>query len=138
MQKDIGKATAGWAESDFTAASGVLTVAQHLLAVDKDISGFLSASSVPSSPFRRSFIESEDSFEAIGPCREITSSPSLRQDQHQTILSRRSRRRIFRTRPVQYEIVVYLAERIGNFTRGLARSGTGTGKLSSRDPKQSI
>src|SRR5206468_5195285 len=35
LQKDIGKATAGWDNGAFAEAKAVLTVAQHLLAVDQ-------------------------------------------------------------------------------------------------------
>ncbi|HLZ34957.1 MAG TPA: UvrD-helicase domain-containing protein [Nitrospira sp.] len=142
LEKDLGKPTAGWGEADFAEAKSVIAVAQQLLSVDqpyfREVLGLLF-------PFlagvQQAFLASGwISFDGL-----LSRCKTLLRD-HPTVRARikRSYRAILvdefqDTDPVQYEIMLYLAERAGSSNNSWQDLELEPGKLFIvGDPKQSI
>ncbi|HEY6084320.1 MAG TPA: UvrD-helicase domain-containing protein, partial [Nitrospira sp.] len=142
LQRDIGDATSEWNESDFADAKALLKIAQHLLTVDQsacqDLIGLLR-------PFiaglQQAFINAGwISFDGllIRARRLLHEHPAVR------ARIKRTYRAILvdefqDTDPVQYEIVLYLAEREDRSGSSWQEVELEPGKLFIvGDPKQSI
>jgi ATP-dependent helicase/nuclease subunit A len=142
LGKDIGKPTVGWEEQDFVEAKALVSMAQRLLSVDEPyfrevialLRPFLAA-------VRQSFVASGwISFDGL-----LTRAKALLRD-HPSVRARikRSYRAILvdefqDTDPVQYEIMLYLAERAGCHATSWEEIELEPGKLFIvGDPKQSI
>lgn len=142
LEKKIDKPTAGWDEQTFAEAKAVVSIAQQLLSIDpsyfKDVIGLLL-------PFlisvRQSFLMSGwISFDGL-----LTRATTLLRD-YPSVRARikNSYRAILvdefqDTDPVQYEIVMYLAEKLGSSKASWQELELEPGKLFIvGDPKQSI
>jgi ATP-dependent helicase/nuclease subunit A len=142
LEKDIGKATSGWAEQAFAEAKAVVSVAQQLLVVNQPyMSDVLELLGPFLSGVRQSFLASGwISFDGL-----LTRAKALLRD-HLPARARikQSYRAILvdefqDTDPVQYEIVLYLAERLGSSKQAWQDLELEPGKLFIvGDPKQSI
>jgi len=142
LHKDIGKATAGWDDAAFAEAKALLTVAQHLLAVDQrsiqETIGLLR-------PFLTGLHQAFSASGWISFDGLLVGAKMLLRDH----LSVRARiKQAYRailvdefqdTDPVQYEIILYLAERQGSTNTSWHELELEPGKLFIvGDPKQSI
>lgn len=140
--KDLGSAPNGWADEDFASAEALQRVARRLFTVDHDLLETLLALL---SPFvqavRKSFLDSGRlTFDGL-----LARARTLLRD-HPAI--REQLKRDYRallvdefqdTDPVQYEIVLYLAERLGRQAASWREAELEPGKLFIvGDPKQSI
>lgn len=142
LEKKIDKPTAGWDEQTFAEAKSIVSISQQLLVINpsyfEDLIGLLL-------PFlhsvRRSFLTSGwISFDGL-----LTRATALLRD-HPSIRARikHSYRAILvdefqDTDPVQYEIVMYLAEKLGSSKASWQELELQPGKLFIvGDPKQSI
>ncbi len=142
LEKDIGKPTSGWDEQAFAETKALVSVAQQLLSVNQP---YMSDLFELLGPFlhgvRQSFLASGwISFDGL-----LTRAKSLLRD-HPSARSRikHSYHAILvdefqDTDPVQYEIVLYLAERMGSSKQTWQDLELEPGKLFIvGDPKQSI
>ncbi|WP_455379318.1 UvrD-helicase domain-containing protein, partial [Petrachloros mirabilis] len=142
LERDLGKATVGWADEDFADAKSVISIAQELLAVNQPyfqemvelLRPFLYA-------VQKEFLNSGwISFDGL-----LTRAKNLLRD-HPEVRARikGSCRAILvdefqDTDPVQYEIILYLAERAGSSKVSWDDVELEAGKLFIvGDPKQSI
>jgi ATP-dependent helicase/nuclease subunit A len=142
LEKDIGKPTSGWDEQAFAETKAVVSVAQQLLSVNQPYMSDLFELLAPFlSGVRYSFLASGwISFDGL-----LTRAKSLLRD-HPSARARikHSYRAILvdefqDTDPVQYEIVLYLAERLGSSKQAWQDLDLEPGKLFIvGDPKQSI
>ncbi len=142
LEKDIGKATGGWPEADFAEARAALTVAQRLLTVDqtfvRELIGLLR-------PFVTTVHRAFDTSGWITFDGLLVRAKTLLRD-HPAVRARlkRSFRAILvdefqDTDPIQYEIILYLAEREGVAHQSWQELDLEPGKLFIvGDPKQSI
>src|SRR5215475_5783994 len=142
LRKDIGKATAGWDHAAFAEAKAVLTVAQHLLAVDQR---FVQEMIALLRPFLTGLHEAFSASGWISFDGLLVHAKVLLRDH----LSVRARiKQTYRailvdefqdTDPVQYENILYLAERQGTAHTSWQELELEPGKLFIvGDPKQSI
>lgn len=142
LAKDIGKATAGWTAADFAEARAALTVAQQLLTVDqmfvRELIGLLR-------PFVATLHRAYETSGWVTFDGLLVRAKRLLRD-HPTVRARlkRSYRAILvdefqDTDPIQYEIILYLAEREGVAHQSWEELDLEPGKLFIvGDPKQSI
>ncbi|MDR4480415.1 MAG: UvrD-helicase domain-containing protein [Nitrospira sp.] len=142
LAKELGAAPTGWAEEDVTGAESLLRIARRLLKVDHERLRHLVA---VLSPFvqavRKSFLDSGWlTFDGlVGKARALLRDhPAIREQ-----LKRDYRALLVDefqdTDPVQYEIVLYLAERLGAQAESWRETELESGKLFIvGDPKQSI
>ena len=142
LEKDLGAAPAGWTDADFADAEALQRIAKRLFKVNH---GLLEKLLTLLSPFvqavRKSFLNSGWlTFDGL-----LGKARTLLRD-HPTI--REQLKRDYRallvdefqdTDPVQYEIVLYLAERVGTQATSWREAELEPGKLFIvGDPKQSI
>ncbi len=142
LQKDIGKATAGWPAAAFAEARAALAAAQQLLTVDQTfVQELLSLVRPFLATVHRAFaVSGWMSFDGL-----LVRAKALLRD-HPAVRARlkRSYRAILvdefqDTDPMQYEIMLYLAEREGVAQRSWQDLDLEPGKLFIvGDPKQSI
>lgn len=142
LGKDIGKPTSGWDERMFAEAKAVVAVAQHLLSVNHSFIGELLTLLHPFlSGVRQAFLASGwISFDGL-----LSRSKALLRDHP---LARARVKHAYRavlvdefqdTDPVQYEIILYLAERPNSTKTAWQDLELEPGKLFIvGDPKQSI
>jgi len=140
--KDLGAAPNGWADEDFSSAEALQRVARRLFTVDHDLLQTLLALLFPFvQAVRKSFVDSGRlTFDGL-----LARARTLLRD-HPAI--REQLKRDYRallvdefqdTDPVQYEIVLYLAERLGRQASSWREADLEPGKLFIvGDPKQSI
>ncbi len=142
LAKELGKAPTGWSEEDFAEAESLQRIANRLLNVDHDgLSDLLDVLVPFVQSVRRSFVDSGwltfDSL--VGKARTLLRDhPAIREQ-----LKRDYRALLVDefqdTDPVQYEIVLYLAERLGAHSASWRDTELEPGKLFIvGDPKQSI
>ena len=142
LQKDIGKATAGWDTAAFAEAKAILTVAQHLLAVDQRS---IQETIVLLRPFLTGLHQAFSASGWISFDGLLARAKVLLRDH----LSVRARiKQTYRailvdefqdTDPVQYEIMLYLAEDQRSMKTSWDELELEPGKLFIvGDPKQSI
>jgi ATP-dependent helicase/nuclease subunit A len=142
LKKDIGKPTAGWDHAAFDDAKAVLTVAQCLLAVDQ-------RSMHEMITLLRPFVTSlHQAFSASGWISFdglLARAKALLRDHHSVRARMKQTYRAILvdefqdTDPVQYEIILYLAERHGSAKSSWVDLELESGKLFIvGDPKQSI
>lgn len=142
LGKDLGKATVGWAEEDFAEAKSVISAAQELLAVNQPYFQEMVDLLRPLlHTVQQEFLNSGwISFDGL-----LTRAKNLLRD-HPAVRARikGSYRAILvdefqDTDPVQYEIILYLAERMGSSKVSWDDLELEAGKLFIvGDPKQSI
>ena len=142
LQKDIGKATVGWDNAAFAEAKAVLTVAQRLLTVDQrfvqEMIGLLL-------PFVTDLHQAFSASGWISFDGLLVRAKALLRD-HVSVRARikQTYRAILvdefqDTDPIQYEIMLYLAERQGSAKTSWQELELEPGKLFIvGDPKQSI
>jgi ATP-dependent helicase/nuclease subunit A len=142
LEREIGDQPAGWSEEEFAEAVGLIRTAKRVLAADHRFMGDLLALV---SPFvhsvRASFLaEGWISFDGLlAKARALLRDhPSIRErlkHEYRAVLVDEFQD----TDPVQYEIILYLAERPGRRAAGWREVETEPGKLFIvGDPKQSI
>ena len=142
LAKDLGKAPTGWAEADFEEAESLQRIATRLLKVDHRLLGHLLDVLAPFvRAVRQSFLDTGWlTFDGlVGKARSLLRDyPMIRER-----LKRDYRALLVDefqdTDPVQYEIVLYLAERPGEQATSWRTTELESGKLFIvGDPKQSI
>lgn len=142
LAKELGKAPNGWADEDFAAVESLQRIAKRLLKVDHEgLSHLLDALTPFVQSVRRSFVDSGWlTFDGlVGKARTLLRDhPAIREQ-----LKREYRALLVDefqdTDPVQYEIVLYLAERLGGQSASWRDTELEAGKLFIvGDPKQSI
>ena len=142
LEKDLGAAPAGWTEEDFAEAEALQRIAKRLLKVDHEL---LQRILAVLSPFvqmvRKSFLDSGWlTFDGLlGKARTLLRDhPAIREQlkkDYRALLVDEFQD----TDPVQYEIVLYLAERLGQRAVSWRDAELEAGKLFIvGDPKQSI
>lgn len=142
LRKDIGKATTGWDPAAFAEAKAVLTVAQGLLTVDQR---FVQEMITLLRPFVTGLHQAFSASGWISFDGLLVHAKALLRD-HLSVRARikQSYRAILvdefqDTDPVQYEIILYLAERQGSAHTSWKELELEPGKLFIvGDPKQSI
>ena len=142
LVKDLGKAPAGWMENDFEAAESLQRIAERLLKVDHEVLGQLLDVLTPFVlAVRKSFLDTGWlTFDGlVGKARSLLRDYPMIREQ----LKRDYRALLVDefqdTDPVQYEIVLYLAERPGEQSASWRDTELESGKLFIvGDPKQSI
>ncbi len=142
LAKDLGAAPTGWAEEDFIEAESLQRIAKRLLKVDHELLRQLLDVLAPFvQTVRKSFLDSGWlTFDGlVGKARTLLRDyPAIREQ-----LKRDYRALLVDefqdTDPVQYEIVLYLAERLGEQSGSWRETELESGKLFIvGDPKQSI
>ncbi len=142
LAKELGKAPNGWAEEDFAVVESLQRIAKRLLKVDHEgLSDLLDVLTPFVQSMRRSFVDSGWlTFDGlVGKARTLLRDhPAIREQ-----LKREYRALLVDefqdTDPVQYEIVLYLAERLGGQAASWRDTESEAGKLFIvGDPKQSI
>ncbi|MCW5799794.1 MAG: UvrD-helicase domain-containing protein [Nitrospira sp.] len=142
LVKDLGKAPTGWVEADFEEAESLQRIANRLLRVDQGLLGQLLDVLAPFiGAVRKSFLDTGWlTFDGlVGKARSLLRDfPMIREQ-----LKRDYRALLVDefqdTDPVQYEIVLYLAERLGEQSESWRTLELESGKLFIvGDPKQSI
>ena len=142
LDRDIGKKTAGWSEADFAEAAGLIQIARQALAVDGSLTRDLLALLCPfAADVRKTFLsQGWVSFDGLlARARALLREhPGIRErlkHEYQAVLVDEFQD----TDPVQYEIILYLAERAGRQGRDWRTIDLDPGKLFIvGDPKQSI
>ena len=142
LVKDLGKAPTGWADEDFEEAESLQRIASRLLKVDHGVLGQLLEVLTPFVlAVRTSFLDTGWlTFDGlVGKARSLLRDHPMIREQ----LKRGYRALLVDefqdTDPVQYEIVLYLAERLGEQSSSWRDTGLESGKLFIvGDPKQSI
>ncbi|MEX5214199.1 MAG: UvrD-helicase domain-containing protein [Nitrospiraceae bacterium] len=142
LDREIGGCPKSWSEHDFVAASSLIKVAQACLRVDRDLGKDVLELLVPfASKVRRSFVESGWlSFDGLTARARalLRDHPSVRErlkHEYRALLVDEFQD----TDPVQYELVLYLSERLGQQARSWQEVDLEAGKLFIvGDPKQSI
>ncbi|MCC6966135.1 MAG: UvrD-helicase domain-containing protein [Nitrospira sp.] len=142
LAKDLGKAPTGWADEDFEAAESLQRIANRLLTVDHEVLGQLFDVVGPFiRAVRTSFLDMGwMTFDGlVGKARGLLRDYPMIREQ----LKRDYRALLVDefqdTDPVQYEIVLYLAERLGEQSESWRELELESGKLFIvGDPKQSI
>ena len=141
-EKTINRTTQGWSSEDATQAQDLVRAARGLLRVDGDLTGELRRLLVPfATAFRESFIrESHLSFDGL-----LVRARDLVRDQTRVRADLKRRYRAILidefqdTDPIQYEILLYLAEQFGQTATDWRRVKIVPGKIFVvGDPKQSI
>lgn len=142
LARDVGKKTAGWGETEFAEAAGLIQVAKQALAVDGMLTRELLALLCPFvQQVRATFLaQGWVSFDGL-----LARARTLLRD-HPTIRERLKRDyqavlvdEFQDTDPVQYEIILYLSERAGHRGTDWRTIDLEPGKLFIvGDPKQSI
>ncbi|MSR23661.1 MAG: hypothetical protein EXR96_01015 [Nitrospiraceae bacterium] len=142
LARDVGKKTAGWGEAEFVEAAGLIQVAKQALAVDGMLTGELLALLCPFMQQARATFLAQGwvSFDGL-----LARARTLLRD-HPAIRERLKRDyqavlvdEFQDTDPVQYEIILYLAERAGHQGTDWRTVDLEPGKLFIvGDPKQSI
>ncbi|MGC3973739.1 MAG: UvrD-helicase domain-containing protein [Nitrospira sp.] len=142
LAKELGKAPDGWTEADFEEAESLQRIANRLLKVDHGLLGQLLDVLTPFiHTVRKSFLDRGWlTFDGlVGKARSLLRDyPKIREQ-----LKRDYRALLVDefqdTDPVQYEIVLYLAERLGEQSESWRTLELESGKLFIvGDPKQSI
>jgi ATP-dependent helicase/nuclease subunit A len=142
LGRDVGKKTAGWSEADFAEAEGLIETAQQACAVDGALTADLLALLCPFvQEVRATFLaQGWVSFDGLlARARALLRDhPAIRErlkHEYQAVLVDEFQD----TDPVQYEIILYLAERAGRTGTDWRAIELETGKLFIvGDPKQSI
>ena len=142
LAKELGKAPNGWVEEDFEEAESLQRIANRLLKVDQGLLGQLLEVLAPFiRAVRKSFLDTGWlSFDGlVGKARSLLRDYPMIREQ----LKRDYRALLVDefqdTDPVQYEIVLYLAERLGEQSTSWRTIELESGKLFIvGDPKQSI
>lgn len=142
LAKELGKAPNGWAEEDFEEAESLQRIANRLLKVDQGLLGQLLEVLAPFiRAVRKSFLDTGWlTFDGlVGKARSLLRDYPMIREQ----LKRDYRALLVDefqdTDPVQYEIVLYLAERLGEQSTSWRTIELESGKLFIvGDPKQSI
>ncbi len=142
LDRDVGRKTAGWSEADFAEAARLIQTAQAALAVEGTLTRDLLALLGPfAADVRKSFLsQGWVSFDGLlARARALLHGhPGIRErlkHEYQAILVDEFQD----TDPVQYEIILYLAERAGRQGRDWRTIDLEPGKLFIvGDPKQSI
>jgi ATP-dependent helicase/nuclease subunit A len=142
LDKDVGKKTAGWNEADFAEAEGLIATAQQVCAVDGALTADLLALLCPFvQEVRATFLaQGWVSFDGLlARARALLrGQPGIRErlkHEYQAVLVDEFQD----TDPVQYEIVLYLAEQAGRQGDDWRAIELEPGKLFIvGDPKQSI
>ena len=142
LERDLGMQPAGWSGEEFAEAAGLLRTAKHVLEVDQEFMGDLLALIVPFvQAARESFLaQGWISFDGLlAKARALLRDhPAVRErlkHDYQAVLVDEFQD----TDPVQYEIILYLAEKAGRHAAGWREVDTEPGKLFIvGDPKQSI
>lgn len=142
LTKELGKAPNGWAEEDFAVVESLQRIAKRLLKINHEgLSQLLDVLTPFVQSVRRSFVDSGWlTFDGlVGKARTLLRDhPAIREQ-----LKREYRALLVDefqdTDPVQYEIVLYLAERLGGQAASWRDTELEAGKLFIvGDPKQSI
>ncbi len=142
LSRDVGRKTAGWSEADFAEAAGLIQTAQAAVAVDGTLTRDLLALLGPFAADARTSFLSQGwvSFDGLlARARALLRDhPGIRErlkHEYQAVLVDEFQD----TDPVQYEIILYLAERAGRQGRDWRTIDLEPGKLFIvGDPKQSI
>jgi ATP-dependent helicase/nuclease subunit A len=142
LDKDVGKKTAGWSEADFAEAEGLIETAQQACAVDGALTADLLALLCPFvQEVRATFLaQGWVAFDGLlARARALLrGQPGIRErlkHEYQAVLVDEFQD----TDPVQYEIILYLAERAGRTGGDWRAIELEPGKLFIvGDPKQSI
>ena len=142
LGRDLGGAPVGWTLDDFTEAEGLIRIAKKILTVDPNVLRDLLAMLTPFvRRVRASFLEEGwISFDGLLARAQalLREHPSIRervkQEYHAVLVDE-----FQDTDPIQYEIMLYLAERPGRCSPGWREVELAPGKLFIvGDPKQSI
>lgn len=142
LDRDVGKKTAGWNEADFAEAESLIKTAQQACAVDGALTADLLALLCPfAQEVRATFLaQGWVSFDGLlARARTLLREhPNIRErlkHEYEAVLVDEFQD----TDPVQYEIILYLAERAGRQGRDWRTIELEPGKLFIvGDPKQSI
>ncbi len=142
LAKELGKAPNGWAAQDFAAVEALQRIAKRLLKVEHEgLSHLLEVLTPFVESVRRSFVDSGWlTFDGlVGKARTLLRDhPAIREQlkgEYRAVLVDEFQD----TDPVQYEIVLYLAERLGGQSASWRDTELEAGKLFIvGDPKQSI
>ncbi len=142
LEREVGDQPAGWSQEEFAEAAGLIRSARHVLSVDRE---FMADVLALLPPFVRSVRASFLAQGWIAFDSLLARARALLRD-HPAIRERLKHdyRAILvdefqDTDPVQYEIILYLAERAGRQSAGWRDVDTEPGKLFIvGDPKQSI
>ena len=142
LDRDIGGCPKSWSERNFITAASLIRVAQAYLTVDRELGNDVLELLVPfAREVRRSFVESGWlSFDGLTARARalLRDHPSVRErlkQEYRALLVDEFQD----TDPVQYELVLYLSERLGRQGRSWQEVELEPGKLFIvGDPKQSI